>query len=77
MTKKRVTAADILTALIKSKEAHSKMINDDYDLGFNRGIEHSIYIIDQLLHDAWLASVQDARSKQHDMKLTRRKKNDI
>ena len=53
------------------------MINDDYDLGFNRGIEHSIYIIDQLLHDAWLASVQDARSKQHGMKLTRRKKNDL
>lgn len=53
MPKTTVTAADIRRALLRSADAHRAMIHDEYDQGFNRGIEHCIYIIDQMLTDAW------------------------
>ena len=52
MPKIQVTAADIRKALLRSCNAHKAMIHDEYDLGFNRGIEHCIYLVDQLLTES-------------------------
>lgn len=73
MPKKQVTAADIRKALVNCSEAHAQMINQsEYDRGFQYGLEHALRIIDQMLNDAWLVAVQEARSKTYTVKLTRR-----
>lgn len=75
MRKKQVTAADIRSSIFKCKEAHALMINKtEYDRGFQCGLEHAIFIIDQMLNDAWRAAVEDVRSKTYTVKLTRRRR---
>lgn len=74
MLKKQVTAADIRRGIFKCKEAHALMINKtEYDRGFQRGLEHAIFIIDQLLNDAWRAAVQECKSKTCIVKIKRRR----
>ena len=70
MSKKQVTAADIRSSIFKCKEAHALMINKtEYDRGFQCGLEHALFIIDQLLNDAWRAAVQEYESKTHIVKI--------
>ena len=75
MPKIQVTAADIRKALVQCSEAHAQMINkSEYDRGFQYGLEHATRIIDHMLHDAWRAAVEDARSKTYTVKLTSRRR---
>ena len=74
MPKIQVTAADIRKALLRSRDAHKAMIHDEYDLGFNRGIEHCIYLIDQLLTEAWNKTLKQNAEKRYDFRFIERRK---
>lgn len=72
MPKIQVTAADIRKALLRSCDAHKTMIHDEYERGFNRGIEHCIYLIDQLLTEAWKKTLN--AEKRYDFRFIERRK---
>ena len=74
MPKIQVTAADIRKKLLRSCDVHKAMIHDEYDLGFNRGIEHCIYLIDQLLTEAWNKTLKQNAEKRYDFRFIERRK---
>ena len=45
---KRVTyATNFRETLVKAAKAHENMIKNDYDKGFQSGLRHAIYLLDQ------------------------------
>ena len=64
----KLTYAQIRKALVAAINAHQTMCDSEYDKGFQYGMEHALYLLDDLANEKWQNVLH---------KIKRRESNDI